>query len=65
MGGEDVTQVGKAAVERGAAAEPLGHQHRDGAVDHRCTEAAILGRKLRQGGSSAWRSSHWSSAVRS
>jgi hypothetical protein len=48
VGGEDVTKIGNAAVERGSAAETLGRERRDGAMRQRRAETAILGRQLRE-----------------
>merc|ERR1711969_35790 len=50
MGGEDVTEIGEAAVERGPAPETLGRQRGHGAMRQRRAEPAILGRQPREGG---------------
>ena len=50
VGGEDVTEIGEAAVERGPAAETLGRERGDGAMRQRRAEPAILGREPREGG---------------
>jgi len=50
VGGEDVTEIGEAAVERGPAPETLDRERGDGAMGQRRAEPAILGRQPREGG---------------
>ena len=48
VGGEDVTEIGEAAVERGPAAKTLGRERGQGAMRQRRAEPAILGREPRE-----------------
>ncbi|WP_156965495.1 hypothetical protein [Paracoccus sphaerophysae] len=50
VGGEDVAEIGEAAVERGPAPETLGRQGGHGAMRQRRAEPAILGWEPREGG---------------
>ena len=49
VGGEDVAEIGEAAVERGPAAEALGRERGDRAMRQRRAEPAILDREPREG----------------